>query len=82
MTNKELEKYVKDILKRLEALESRKVELKDELYSVKEFAEMMQVSIATAYNILKRNEIETIKLGTKKVRAKDIRRLLDEVPCA
>ena len=30
MTNKELEKYVKDILKRLEVLESRKVKIYDE----------------------------------------------------
>lgn len=79
MTNKELAKQVKEILRRLEELEARKVELADEFYSVKQFAKMMHVSVATAYNILNRNQIETVKLGTTKVRASDIEKLIGRI---
>lgn len=76
MTNKELEQHLFHLTKRIEELESEKVNLLGKLYKIPEVAELLGVSQRTIYHMIERGELPTVKFGTTRIRATDLLKLI------
>lgn len=79
MSTVEIIRRMEELTKRIEQLESNTINFDKLLYSVPEVAEMLGVTREAVYHMIKRGELPTIKIGTTKIRAVDIEKLLGRV---
>ena len=79
MTTKELELAIAMLSKRIDDFEKRGLRFKETLYTVQEVADMFGVTKEAIYKRIKRGEIPTIKLGTLRIRAVDLEKILGKV---
>lgn len=52
------------------------------LYSVKEVAEVLQISINSTYDLLNSGKLPYLLLGSKKVRGSDLEQFIEKYPVA
>lgn len=72
----ELLQRIEELTRRVEELERNNIDFDKELYTVPEVAKMLGLTREAVYHMIKRGELPTIKLGTIKIRAVDIYKLL------
>lgn len=76
MTNKELVKLYEELKYELEELKQEKGSEKKLLYSVKEVAALLDVSVEGVYKFIRRGQLPTVKLGSTKIRAIDLEKFV------
>lgn len=76
MTTKELIRMTEELKERVEKLEVQSYGYDKPLYSVSEVADMFGVTKEAIYKRIKKGELPTIKLGTIKIRACDLREIM------
>lgn len=79
MTTKELVRMTEELRERVEKLEAESCGYSKPLYSVPEVADMFGVTKEAIYKRIKKGELPTIKLGTIKIRACDLRELMGNI---
>lgn len=79
MTTKELIRMTEELKERVEKLEVQSYRYDKPLYSVSEVADMFGVTKEAIYKRIKKGELPTIKLGTIKIRACDLREIMGSI---
>lgn len=79
MTTKELIRMTEELKERVEKLEVQSYQYDKPLYSVSEVADMFGVTKEAIYKRIKKGELPTIKLGTIKIRACDLREIMGSI---
>lgn len=79
MTTKELIRMTEELKERVEKLEAQSHGYDKLLYSVPEVADMFGVTKEAIYKRIKKGELPTIKLGTTKIRACDLREIMGSI---
>ena len=76
MTNKELFKLYEELKERMENFEAGRMNRTKDLYTVKEVAEILNLSTEGVYKLIRKGQLPTIKLGTTKIRACDLKEIM------
>lgn len=73
---RQLAKKVNELTEKINELEGNNIDFDKALYTVPEVAKMLGLTREAVYHMIKRGELPTIKLGTIKIRATDLLKIL------